>query len=79
MSQETCTIAARGVPVKLREAADTRAAALGMSRSRYLEHLVATDCARVGLWLPVPESVQSVGTPVPTAAENSRQQGGTSE
>ena len=72
MADPTCTIAARSVPVALRDAADLRRKQLnGLPMSRYIEHLVAADCARAGLWLPDLEPVQSTDTPTSRRGEKS--------
>jgi len=48
---------------------DARAAVLEMTPAAYQRSLIEADCARAGLWLPHPESVQIPGTPLPVDVE----------
>jgi len=57
------------VPPALRDAAHARAAVLEMTPAAYQRSLIEADCARAGLWLPHPESVQIPGTPLPVDVE----------
>ncbi len=55
---DTKRIEVRGVPEALLNAITKRAEALGMSRSAYIQHVAALDCAQAGLWMPAGPAVR---------------------